>query len=202
MSSSKKLPPLPVEILPPGKKITKEEAESLNNSLFYESDEKKKKLIDKNHQILEGGMYHSAQLSKAQVSGLVRRIYEAPMENAKKKIELREAAQFKEKEASRKVLNTDDLQQFVTRSYAVAMEKKKARDEALIAKYRPEPEHKKLSSSDQAAFVQRNFVEAIAKRKAEKEKLYKTCVEPLDPVFAKLTKEELAATATRLSTKK
>ena len=202
MSSSTKLPPVPVEILPPGKKITKSEAEGLSKRLFSDSEEKKKKMSDKNLATLEGGMHKVAPISKEQLDGLVGRIYTGAMDKSKKSAAKIEDDRAKAIEANRKTLDATELDEFVGRVYSLAIERHRARSDQLILKYRPAPETKKLTMSQQAGFVSRNCEAAVQKRKDEREKLYQTVIVPLNPVFRKLSKEEAAASGLRLSAKK
>ena len=198
MTSSTKLPPVPVETLPPGKTITKSEVEGLSKRLFYDSEERKKKLADKNLATLEGGMHKVAPISKDQLKGLVGRIYQGAMDRSKRFAETLDASRAKEIEANRTVLDAQGLDDFVGRVYTAAIERHKARSNELIQKYRPDPEKKKITKDQQAGFVERNCETAIKKRKEEREKLYQTVIAPLFPVFRKMTKEEVKASAERL----
>ena len=198
MTSTTKLPPVPWETLPPGKKITKSEVEGLSKRLFYDSEERKKKLADKNLATLEGGMHKVAPISKDQLNGLVGRIYKGAMDKATRSAEILASIRAKEIEANRTVLDAQGLDDFVGRVYTAAIERQKVRSDQLIQKYRPDPKKKKLTKDQQAGFVARNCEAAVLKRKEEREKLYQKVIVPLNPVFRTLTKEEVKASAERL----
>eukprot|EP00760_Papus_ankaliazontas_P003014 PhM_4_TR11377/c0_g1_i1/m.4489 len=202
MSASTKLPPVPVEILPPGKKISKKEVEGLTNRLFYQQEEKKKQNDDKRTKQLEDGTYHSKTIRSNELESLVDRVYSRPMERAHKAVEERDAKAKADAAAQRKVLSIDESNDMVARMYYTERERHKVRQEQLVAKYQPRTEKKRLTKEAQDAFAERNVTAAVARKKKMKDELFEKIILPRETTFRKLSPEEVKASAERLCQKK
>jgi hypothetical protein len=144
------------------------------------------------------------QLSKDDEERAIKRLYNDAIEAKARKqeqIALKEKA-ANSKDHTERRLDQAEEQEAISRLYEKSIEQKRVEMDSLSAKFAAPQESKKLDKDAQTAVNTRLYEECINKHRESRTKLFEKYVLDVEPKSAKMTKEQLAESATRLTAKK
>ena len=182
----------------PNKKLTKEESEKVTQRLFYQQQERAQQLEAKRREILDSVVPKPVTITHETQEALVERIYKQQLERKKRATEENQIKRDALRTQS-KTITESEVADMVQRMYYMENEKKLKSKEALRKKYQPDKEDRRLDKTEQEAVGSRLANGYREKKEETRKKLYEKYVTPLNPTFAKISKEQLKSSADRLS---
>jgi leucyl aminopeptidase len=185
----------------PSKKLSKDELEQVAHRLHDMQMERKYQNEQKRKDQLEKGMFKQAPLTKESADGLVNRVYTSQIEK-KKRQEEQKKRDLEASATSTKTLSESETADMVQRMYYQQQERANRSREALQTKYQPPADNKKLDKVQQDDVGNRLCRGVHEKKQEVRKKLFDKYIAPMEPERKTITKEQLKASAERLSSKK
>jgi hypothetical protein len=144
------------------------------------------------------------QLSKDDEERAIKRLYSDALEaKARKKEQLAQKEKTaNSKDHTERRLDQAEEQEAISRLYEKAIESRRAEMEGLTQKLAAPLENKKLDKEAQEVVNTRLYTESGNKHRESRTKLFEKYVVDREPKSAKMTKEQLAESAARLTAKK
>ena len=144
------------------------------------------------------------QLSKDDEERAIKRLYSDALEaKARKKEQLAQKERdAHSKDHTERRLDQAEEQEAISRLYEKAIEAKRTELEGLTKKFVDGQESKKLDKDTQEAVNTRLYTESGTKHREGRAKLFEKYVVDREPKAAKMTKEQLAESSARLTSKK